>query len=123
MYNFVASFPIPLKDRMPLRSITSIFAIKTYGRSQMKSIEENLIFSELDAPIYRDATLRTQAVINAYLAKGRYLQSAFVVNLLSRWWRKLKRGITAGTGGCAGEYGLNGEFAGRPLKIRAGLES
>lgn len=89
----------------------------------MKSIEENLIFSELDAPIYRDATLRTQAVINAYLAKGRYLQSAFVVNLLSRWWRKLKRGITAGVGGCAGEYGLKGEFAGRPLKIRAGLES
>ena len=87
----------------------------------MKSANKNQIINELDAPVYREASRRTMEVINFYLARGRYMQSAFVVNLLNRWWRKLKNG-TARARGCAGEYGLEGELAGHPVKIRSSLE-
>ena len=89
----------------------------------MESTNKNYPVDELDAPIYRDPSQRSWEAVNFCLARGRYLQSAFAVDLLSRLWQRLISGLTARAGGCTAEYGLQGELAGHPLKVRANLES
>jgi hypothetical protein len=91
------------------------FNVKTDGRPKMKCSKKNQTIKELEEPIYRTASQHTLEEINFYLARGRYMQSAYVVNLLGRWWGRLRSAIEAGAGGCAGEYGLQGELAGQPL--------